>query len=143
MLTFLLLNPSTADHKVDDMTIRRCMRFAERDGFNAIQVVNLFAYRCTRQQDLAKVDDPVGPENDGYITAACRESTRMVVAWGSTFSARNRVEFVERLLAGVPLWCLGINHDGSPKHPLYVPGNTRFVPYVFPHDKIKVRSAVS
>jgi hypothetical protein len=141
VLTFVLLNPSTADHQIDDPTVRRCMRFAERDEFNALQVVNLFAYRCTFPHELALVEDPIGPENDMYITDACREATRIVVGWGSAHSARNRIEFIERLperlAAGMSFWCLGTNADGSPKHPLYVPGNTGFIPYVCPRGRAK------
>ena len=41
--TFIMLNPSTADHMVDDPTIRRCVGFAEREGCTGLEVVNLFA----------------------------------------------------------------------------------------------------
>jgi hypothetical protein len=131
LLTFILLNPSTADHKVDDPTIRRCVAFARRDGYNAIRVVNLFAYRCSAPEDLCRADDPIGPENDDYLSAACKEATDIVVGWGSSFRARSRLARMENLLEGHTPVCFGVNADGSPKHPLYVPGNTKFVPYKF------------
>ena len=41
------LNPSTADEKVDDPTIRRCVNYAKNWGYGGFLMVNLFAYRTT------------------------------------------------------------------------------------------------
>ena len=79
---FALLNPSTADALRDDPTIRRCMAFARRWRFGALEVVNLFAFRSTDPLGLRKVQDPVGPDNDAQLRAAARRSTRMVAGWG-------------------------------------------------------------
>ena len=73
-VVFIGLNPSTADHRVDDPTIRRCMGFAERWGYNALRVVNLFAYRTPYPEELKKAQDPVGPYNAKHLGAAIRLS---------------------------------------------------------------------
>jgi hypothetical protein len=132
VLVFLLLNPTTADHKEDDPTTRRCVEFARRDGYNAIHIVNLFAFRCPSPSELCMADDPIGPENDACIRAACAAGSRFVAGWGSNHWARGRLGRVGSILADLSFCCLGINGDGSPKHPLYVPGNTQFEPYSFP-----------
>jgi hypothetical protein len=44
-LTFVLLNPSTADAVQVDPTLRRCMAFARREGYGGLDVVNLYAFR--------------------------------------------------------------------------------------------------
>jgi len=44
-VTWIMLNPSTADDQVDDPTIRRCIGFSRAWGFGAMNVVNLFALR--------------------------------------------------------------------------------------------------
>lgn len=41
------LNPSTADESKDDPTLRRCIDFAQRFGFGALCMTNLFAWRAT------------------------------------------------------------------------------------------------
>ncbi|HDR1569813.1 TPA: DUF1643 domain-containing protein, partial [Pasteurella multocida] len=46
-ITFIGLNPSTADESNDDPTIRRCINFAKKWGYGGIYMVNLFAYRST------------------------------------------------------------------------------------------------
>ncbi len=61
LLSFIMLNPSTADAEVDDPTIRRCMGFARRDGYGGIVVGNLYAFRTTKPKALFAADNPLGP----------------------------------------------------------------------------------
>jgi hypothetical protein len=124
-----MLNPSTADDKIDDPTIRRCMGFARREGYFGINVVNLYALRATNPKTVQTASDPVGPENDSYIQGICLACGEVIVAWGRWTFARQRIQEVSEMLSGVTLKCLGINKDGSPKHPLYVPKNAVFVPW--------------
>jgi hypothetical protein len=130
------LNPSTADESRDDPTIRKCVGFARRWGFGAIEVVNLFAYAGTRSTDprsLLSVADPVGPCNDEALRAAFRGAARIVWAWGR-HDARVRSLVEERLASASWLnkgrrcetGCLGRLRDGSPRHPLRIGYATRF-----------------
>jgi hypothetical protein len=41
-VAFVGINPSTADEVDDDATIRKCVGFAKRWGFSALDMVNLF-----------------------------------------------------------------------------------------------------
>ena len=50
---FIGLNPSTADEANDDPTIRRCMDYTKRWGFDAYVMTNLFAYRETNPEERA------------------------------------------------------------------------------------------
>jgi hypothetical protein len=56
---FVLLNPSTADEMQDDATVRRCIAFAKAHGFDALEVVNLYAYIATDPADLRRAGYPV------------------------------------------------------------------------------------
>lgn len=134
-LVFIGLNPSTADSSRDDPTIRRCVSFAQRDGYGGIIMLNLFAYRATDPKILRTVDDPVGEENnDKTIRSLCRNHS-VVLAWGNESSAfiRRRAIHVMCLLQTVgsrrSLLCLGKTKNGSPRHPLYVRGSQGFDEY--------------
>jgi hypothetical protein len=74
--------------------------------------------------------DPVGPENDMEIEAWCIGGRKLIAAWGSLPKwAQPRIAAVMELLRGENLECLGINKDGSPKHPLYVRADAAVVPF--------------
>lgn len=128
LLTFVMLNPSTADAHTDDPTIRRCMGFARREGLNGIRVVNLFALRSPKPVALLAAGDAVGPDNEKAIVLALGEAhyhkTPVVAAWGAfghpslpdmPAIVRFRADQLE-----MPLHCLGTTQAGHPRHPLYV-----------------------
>lgn len=129
---FIGLNPSTADENDLDPTLRRIRSFCEREGLGGFIMLNLFAFRSTDPKRMLAAEDPVGPENDRWIESVCRSAHLVVAAWGNHGSHQNRDLHVARMLghAGVTLRCLGTNANGSPKHPLYVPGNARLVTWI-------------
>ncbi|MBU4378735.1 MAG: DUF1643 domain-containing protein [Proteobacteria bacterium] len=131
-LCWILLNPSTADAQVDDPTIRRCIRFAQRWGYAGMQVVNLFAYRSTDPGQLRAVGDPVGPDNNRFILQAARECDKVVLGWGNHGSLHARDASVLDLLhrAEIIPHVLGLTRRNAPKHPLYLKGD--ITPYPFP-----------
>jgi hypothetical protein len=135
-VTFLMLNPSTADAFQLDPTVRRCFGFAREWGADVLQVVNIFALRATDPRDLYEPDADIGDDhlNDGEILAACIGDgvVRVVGAWGAHGALRDRGRRVLRRLArfSVQLEHLGLTKDGHPKHPLYLKATTR--PEIWP-----------
>jgi hypothetical protein len=129
-LLWIMLNPSTADADIDDPTIRRCIGFSQRDGYGALIVVNLYAYRATDPKALLTADDPEGPDNWWHIQRAIRSSDAVVFAWGATQVPRGHHHvWHSGALIPSPL-CLGYTKKGAPRHPLYVKGDQPFVPFV-------------
>lgn len=120
-LVFLMLNPSTADETANDPTVERCERRARKAGFGGVEVVNIFALRSTDPSALYSHRDPVGPDNDASILAACALRT-VVCAWGAHGTLYGRGERVRAMLVahGIAPHMLALNTDGTPRHPLYV-----------------------
>jgi hypothetical protein len=132
-----MLNPSTADHLVDDPTIRRCVGFARRDGFSGISVVNLYAWRSPDPKTLRDAVDAVGPDNDSWLRFIFTTHRHVVAAWGATNPYPSRRHHWERchevmsLAANqlVDLQCFGTTSGGLPRHPLYLRADTPMEPY--------------
>jgi len=124
-MSFIMLNPSTADGLEDDPTIRRCVGFAKSMGCCTLRVVNLYGFRSPKPTDLKTADDPIGPQNDHFIRDAAMYCDHLVLAWGASKAPgkKLRVDTVMSIIADAtnrqPL-CLGQTNDGSPKHPLYI-----------------------
>jgi hypothetical protein len=126
---FVALNPSTADGEQDDPTVRRCIGFARSWGFGKLAIANLFALRSTDPSRLMRDDDPIGPENDRWLSDLAVQFTLTIAAWGAHEVAKDRAANVLRKLINVHH--LGLTNAGYPKHPLYLPKITRPVRFSF------------
>ena len=138
--TFVMLNPSTADNKLDDPTIRRCIKFAEREDCDKLMVVNCFALRATNPAELRFHPDPMGPLNRETVFSAILNGLRtggpVIAAWGAWGAKEDpppghwiKAGWDERSNGKLDLKCLGLTKDGCPKHPLYVKGDTPLVDF--------------
>lgn len=116
---FIGLNPSTADDKVDDPTIRKCIGFTQRWGFGGLCMTNLFAWRATQPADMKKATDPIGPDNDSFLVSVAETANIVVAAWGNHGTFMDRAVHVRKLVPGMK--AIFINKGtGQPKHPLYI-----------------------
>ena len=131
---FLMLNPSTADEVKLDPTCARARDFAERWGFGALIVTNIFAFRNTSPEKMKAAADPVGPGNDAAIVRAAKESELVVCAWGNHGQFLDRSSRVLSLLKKneIELHTLRVNANGEPAHPLYLPGRLKPVTWGAP-----------
>lgn len=119
LVTWVMLNPSTADADTDDPTIRKVMGFSRSWGMGSCAVVNLFAWRATDPDELLTAPDPVGPQNSAAIEEWVGRAHLVVAAWG------HRAEQVHGATpaaviagwAGTPLHHLGLTNAGHPRHP--------------------------
>lgn len=124
---FIGLNPSTADERTLDPTIRRCVQYAKDWGYRALCMTNLFAYRATQPSDMKAAADPVGADNDHHLTTIAREAGIVIAAWGTHGTHKGRANEVVELMP--PMHALKITKHGHPSHPLYLRRDARPVPY--------------
>ena len=124
---FIGLNPSTADETQDDPTIRRCKAFAKSWGCDSLIMTNLFAFRATDPRDMKAAEDPIGPENDGWLERLAGIAHVRVAAWGVHGFFGERAMQVAAVLPD--FMCLGTTKDGHPKHPLYLPATAELRPW--------------
>ena len=124
---FIGLNPSTADEKIDDPTIRRCINYAQNWGYGGFLMVNLFAYRATIPTELKNVKNPIGNDNDLHIIEHLKKAELAVAAWGNEGSHLNRDKEVKKIIPN--LMCLKINKSGQPAHPLYQKKDLKLIKY--------------
>ena len=140
VMVWVLLNPSTADHAVNDPTILACMDFARRNGCGSIVVVNLYGFRSPHPKVMQAAARPVGPENFDYLRRAMtlvrdRPGSLAICGWGrGDFSYMALGLRGHAQEAGVQLHCFGLTKDGHPKHPLArglhrIPRDTAPIPY--------------
>ncbi|WP_430233913.1 DUF1643 domain-containing protein [Nitrosomonas communis] len=118
---FIGLNPSTADEVNNDPTVRRCINYAVKWGYAAMYMSNIFAFRATDPAVMMKHDEPIGCENDQYLTDMAKDSNIIVAAWGNHGAFMARDYEVKKLLSN--LHCLRVTKAGQPSHPLYLPSS--------------------
>lgn len=118
---FIGLNPSTANEISDDPTIRRVKTMAMKWGFGGVYMANLFAFVSAYPEELLKCADPIA-DNDEWLSKIAAECTEVIFAWGNFKGAQERAPAVIAMFPQAK--ALHINKNGSPKHPLYVKGDT-------------------
>lgn len=140
-ITYVMLNPSTADALVDDPTIRRCIGFALGWNFTRVDVVNLFAFRTpspaamTTQWELGV--DVVGPDTEKHLRWCSATCGAVVFAWGAYDPGpklrpllQQRIEAVEAIFEGNHVCRIGeLTKGGAPRHPLYLKATEQLAPW--------------
>ena len=135
------VNGSTATADEDDATVRKWIGFTRINGGRRFIVGNAFGYRATDVRQLAKCADPIGPENDRYLSEIIAEADVLVPCWGnqSKVPAHLRTRFwkLKRTLfaAGKPVKVFGFSKSGDPLHPLMLGYNTPLVDWHQPQEE--------
>lgn len=118
-VTWVMLNPSTADANKDDQTIKRCKYYSRSWGYKGLAVVNIFALRATFPKELVSHPDPVGLHNDEHLRHWLECCGLVMAAWGASWPTERRMRVVD-VMEMLEKWdphVLGLTASGQPRHP--------------------------
>lgn len=124
-LMFIGLNPSKADDKEDDNTIKRVKLISKNLGYGGVYMLNLFSFISTDPKKLNIQEGNLVTSNE-YLKAGSEVSDKIVFAWGN-FKVMGRDKQIKEMFPNS--YALEINKTGAPKHPLYVKGNIKLIRY--------------
>ena len=132
------LNPSTADARSNDPTVRREIGFAKLWRCGWLVKVNAYGFRATNPRVMEGHReggfDVVGALNDAAIRAAARlcveHDGTFLGAWGTHIEPEREAQIAAIVAeAGAVIMCLGQNADRSAKHTLYLPADAKPTPW--------------
>ena len=86
------LNPSTADEKEPDYTMKKVMGFAMRNGYDSFIMFNLYPLRSTNPQKLSKEHvSALSLQNTKQISKTLKslKVVNLLAAWGGTITVRS------------------------------------------------------
>ncbi len=97
-------------------------------------MTNAYDLVSTVPMAMLRHDRPLTEENDIAIVIAAKRAHNsggtVIAGWGKHCRPARQADLMRTFSdIGVPLWCLGINLDGTPKHPLYTAYNTALLEF--------------
>lgn len=129
------VNPSTANATENDPSLNKWMGFAKRNGGRRLILGNPHAYRATDVRELARVSDPVGPDNEAHLRAIITDADILWPCWGSRLklppSLHTNLYRLKQMIfeSGKPVMILGLTKSGDPMHPLMLGYSTPLIPW--------------
>lgn len=123
------LNPSTADHRNNDQTILKDIKFTKAWGFGRFIKLNAYDYKATKPNEMfaaQKRGVPINTDDNNrmilhVVNHALECGGKIWVAWGTKIERARQLQLAQDLLGDVELWCIDINNDLTPVHELYQP----------------------
>lgn len=128
LLCVIGVNPSKADEKDDDPTIRKTIGFGKKLKYGGVLMLNVGAFRATDPREWKTAADPFGPKNSiphlkKYI--ARFNPVCIVAAWGKNCKSQLHPFRAAEIVNEIPnLMCWGRNTDGTPRHPARISYST-------------------
>jgi len=122
-LLYIMLNPSIGNETIDDPTIRRLVSFTRKFDCGGFFVGNLFTYITPNPK---KLDTSIGLtiKNLNVLTNLVSKVDKVIYAWGNYIEEPGELKkFISNPM------CLGKNINGTPKHPLYLPSDSKLLKF--------------
>lgn len=117
-----MLNPSDATRDRRDPTDKKVEKFTRAWGYGGYTIVNLAALQASDPDELAKVDNPRGPDNMHHFCAAVDAADLVIAAWGASYpkSLAEDAAQTGQWMSVAGAYVLGLTKNGDPRHPLYM-----------------------
>ena len=122
-ILYIMLNPSLADDKNDDPTIRRLINFTKKFNYGGFLVGNIFTTITPNPKELDK-SKGMSDKNFEKLLNLINKVDQIVYAWGNSVE---EPQLLKELILSPK--CFGKNLNGTPKHPLYLPKNSKLIDY--------------
>ena len=120
-ILYIMLNPSLADDKNDDPTIRRLINFTKKFNYGGFLVGNIFTTITPNPKELDK-SKGMSDKNFEELIKLINKVDQIVYAWGSSIE---EPQLLKKLVLSPK--CFGKNFNGTPKHPLYLPSQAKLI----------------
>ena len=122
-ILYIMLNPSLADDKNDDPTIRRLINFTKKFNYGGFLVGNIFTKITPNPKEIDK-SKGMSDKNFEKLLNLINKVDQIVYAWGNSVE---EPQLLKELILSPK--CFGKNLNGTPKHPLYLPKNSKLIDY--------------
>lgn len=141
VLIVIGLNPSTADEKVADPTMRRVLSIADANGYDGFVMLNLSSERATEPKAMSPVLDDKMHGRNLMAVMDCEmkyPDADVLLAFGNNITCREYLPIcfndIWETLEGNHRWLRiggpdGITKDGHPRHPLYAKADSKLEPF--------------
>ena len=123
LLLYIMLNPSVADEVKDDPTIRRLINFTNKFDYGGFLVGNIFTKITPNPKEIDR-SKGISNKNFEELSKLIKKVDQIVYAWGNTVE---EPQLLKELVLSPQ--CFGKNLNGTPKHPLYLPKNSKLITY--------------
>ena len=122
-ILYIMLNPSLANEKNDDPTIRRLINFTKKFNYGGFLVGNIFTTITPNPKEIDK-SKGMSDKNFEKLLNLINKVDQIVYAWGNSVE---EPQLLKELILSPK--CFGKNLNGTPKHPLYLPKNSKLIDY--------------
>lgn len=127
LVMFIGLNPSTANEINPDRTIESVERISIFNGYGGFYMMNCFPFVSTDPEQLRDFGNTA--TNDHWLHMNASQCKDVVFAWGN-FKVIREFGRDKELKGMFPkALTIGLNKNGSPKHPLFQPGKSVLKPF--------------
>ena len=123
------VNPSTADDKKTDRTIKKVMGFAERNGYKSFVMFNLYPKIATNPNDLPDEMNRIMMDKNLEVISSIlslKKEADVLLAWGGLIYSRTYLSLcLKEIYQSIKWNSLNFYRigdflkSGQPRHPLY------------------------